>query len=159
MKQKGKLMIQVVAILLLVITGGMKGNAQSSYVKLIKPMADQLSLAYGIPSSIIMAVAIIESGGGNSRNSKILNNHFGIKGKNNALQEHGVRTAYKQYNSVAESFADFCKLLTRKKFYETLKGNMNYKNWVQAISNAGYSTAPAQWRQKVYSAIQKYNLF
>ncbi|RZM15714.1 MAG: muramidase, partial [Pedobacter sp.] len=86
------------------------------------------------------------------------NNHFGVKGKNNLMKTKGIRTAYKQYTSVASSYAAFCQLLSRKKFYSKLKGDRDYKKWIIAISNAGYSTAPVQWRQKVTQAIKKYKL-
>lgn len=131
---------------------------QTKYISKYRPMADSLSEVYGIPSSIILGVAIIESGSGTSRNAKLLNNHFGVKGKNNLLKTKGIRTAYKQYPTVADSYAAFCQLLARKKFYPKMKGNKDYKKWIVAISNAGYSTAPVQWRQKVTQAIQKYKL-
>lgn len=121
-------------------------------------MADSLSEAYGIPAAIILGVAIVESGAGTSRNSRLLNNHFGIVGKNNLLKTKGIRTRYKQYASVAASFADFCNLLTRKKFYSALKGNMDYKLWITAISKTGYSEAPAEWRKRITTAIQKNKL-
>lgn len=133
-------------------------QAQTTYVTTYKPVADSLSQAYGIPSSIILAIAIVESGAGTSRNSKLLNNHFGIVGKNNLLKTKGIKTRYKQYNSVISSYADFCKLLSRRKYYARLKGNNDYKLWIDAISKAGYSEAPVEWRKRITSTIQKYKL-
>lgn len=133
-------------------------QGQTSYIKRYKPLADSLSEVYEIPASVILGVAIIESGSGTSRNARLLNNHFGIVGKNNLLRTKGIRSRYKQYPSVAASYAAFCQLLTRKKFYPKLKGNNDYKAWLEAISKSGYSEAPAEWKKRVGAAIRKHKL-
>lgn len=150
--------IAVLSVLLTSLAGVNNLQAQGSYVSTYKPLADSLSNAYGIPTSIILAIAIVESGAGSSRNSKLLNNHFGIVGKNNLLKTKGIKTRYKQYSSVTGSYIDFCKLLSRRKYYTRLKGNQDYKLWIDAISKAGYSEAPVEWRKRITSTIQKYKL-
>ena len=147
----------IVRALLLVITllGSTAAFSQSKYIKQYRAMADSLSEEYGIPASVILGVAILESGSGTSRNARLLNNHFGIVGKNKLKN---VKTRYKQYESVYDSYKDFCKLLKKKKYYKTLKGNMNYTLWVDAISKAGYSEVPATWKQRVISTIKKNKL-
>lgn len=131
---------------------------QSKYVKQYRPIADSLSAIHGIPSSVILGVAIIESGAGKSRNCKLLNNHFGIKGKNNLMKTKGVRSSYKQYADGRASYIAFCKLLTKRKFYPKLKGKMDYKLWLDAISKSGYSTVPQEWKKNISAAIQKHKL-
>jgi Bax protein len=132
--------------------------SQSKYIQKYRPLADSLGQVYGIPAAIILGVAVIESGSGTSRNAKLLNNHFGIVGKNNLLKTKGVKTRYKQYPDVAASYLDFCKLLSRRKYYAKLKGNNNYKLWVDAISKSGYTEAPAEWKKRVTAAIQQNKL-
>lgn len=132
--------------------------AQTKYIQTFKPLADSLSVVYGIPTSVMLGVAIIESGSGTSRNAKLLNNHFGIVGKNNLLQTKGIRSRYKQYPSIRASYIGFCQLLTRKKFYPKLKGNNDYKLWLEAMSLAGYSEAPVQWKARISTAIRKQKL-
>ena len=129
--------------------------AQSKYVKKYRPLADSLQEEYGIPASVILGVAILESGSGTSRNAKLLNNHFGMTGKNKLKD---IKSRYKQYESVYDSYKDFCKLLKKKKYYDKLKGNMNYALWVDAISKAGYSEVPTIWKQRVISTIKKNKL-
>jgi Bax protein len=131
---------------------------QSKYVKKYRPIADSLSVKYGVPVSVILGVAILESGSCTSRNCKLLNNHFGIVGKNNLLKTKGIKTRYKQYPNARASYVDFCKLMKKKKFYKKLKDNMNYKLWVDAISKAGYSEVPDYWKKKVIATIQKNKL-
>lgn len=132
--------------------------AQSNYIKTYKPIADSLSAIYGIPTSVMLGIAIIESGAGQSRNCKLLNNHFGIKGKNNLLKTKGIRSAYKQYPDGRASYVAFSQLMTRKKFYPKLKGKMDYKLWLDAISKAGYSTVPEEWKTNITAAIRKHKL-
>jgi Bax protein len=132
--------------------------AQSKYVKKYRPLADSLSSIYGVPASIILGVAILESGSGTSRNCKLLNNHFGIVGKNDLLKTKRIKTRYKQYPDSLASYVDFCKLMTRKKFYKKLRDNSDYKLWAEAISNAGYSEVPDYWKTKVMETIRKNKL-
>ena len=133
--------------------------AQSRYfVQKYRPMADSLSAEYGIPSAVILGISIIESASGTSRNCKLLNNYFGMEGKNDLKKTRGIKTRYKQYPNAMASFADFCRVMTKKKFYKKLKGNMNDKLWIDAISKAGYSEAPALWKQRVTTTIRKHKL-
>ncbi len=106
----------------------------------------------------MLGVAIMESGSGTSRNCKLLNNHFGIIGKNNLLKTKGVKSRYKQYPDAMASYVDFCRLMTKKKFYKKLKGNMDHKLWADAISKAGYSEIPAIWKQRLLDIIRKNKL-
>jgi Bax protein len=132
--------------------------SQTAYIKKYKPLAEEMSEEYGIPVSVILGIAIHESGSGTSRHAKLLNNHFGIKGKNKLLKEKGIRSAYKQYDDVKDCYKDFCKIIKKKKFYHKLKGNKDYRLWVDAISKAGYSVIPETWKGRVLSTIRKYKL-
>ncbi len=137
----------------------MAGYAQSrSFVQKFRPLADSLSLEYEIPASVILGVAIIESSSGTSRNCKLLNNYFGIVGKNNLLKTKGIRTRYRQYTDATASFVDFCRVVSKKKYYKKLKGNTDYKLWVDAMSKHGYSEVPAVWKARVSDAIRKNKL-
>lgn len=121
-------------------------------------LADSLGAAYGIPPSVILGVAIIESGSGKSRNARLLNNFFGVKGKNNLLKTKGIRSSYKQYPNDTASFVSFCGLVSRKKFYPRLKGNPDYRLWTDALSHAGYSEIPKTWEKLINSTIRKHQL-
>lgn len=133
-------------------------SAQSKYVRKYRPLADSLATEYGVPAAVILGVAIIESGSGTSRNCKLLNNHFGIVGKNKVHKTHGVKTKYKQYPNARASYIDFCRLMTRKKFYAKLKGNKDYRAWTDAISKHNYSEIPIEWKKRVDAAIRKNKL-
>ncbi len=129
-----------------------------TFIQKYRPLADSLSGAYGIPASVILGVSIIESASGTSRNCKLLNNFFGIVGKNNLLKTKGIKTRYKQYDTDTASFVGFCKLQSKKKYYKKLYGNMDYRLWTDAISRSGYSEVPAVWKQRINDTIRKNKL-
>lgn len=133
-------------------------QAQSKYVKKYRPLADSLAAVYEVPAAVILGVAIVESGSGTSRNARLLNNHFGIVGKNNLLKTKGIKSRYKQYSKIADSYVNFCQLLSRRKFYSSLKGNKDYRVWVDAISKTGYSEMPEEWKKRINGAIRKNKL-
>ncbi len=153
-----RLLKRTLSVFFLLLLLCCQAQAQSKYVKKYRPLADSLSAVYEIPSAIILGVAIVESGAGNSRNAKLLHNHFGIVGKNNLLKTKGIKSRYKQYSNVAASYDDFCKLLSRRKFYQTLKGKTDYHLWTDAISKTGYSEAPAEWKKRINATIRKNKL-
>lgn len=134
------------------------GAQTKTFVQKYRPLADSLSGVYGVPASVILGIAIIESGSGTSRNSKLLNNFFGIVGKNNLLKTKGIKSRYKQYDTDTASFVGFCKLQAKKKYYKKLYGNMDYRLWTDAISKSGYSEMPAVWKQRVNETIRKNKL-
>lgn len=146
--------ITIIATFLLV---GFHGKSQISYFKNYQSICDSLESIYQIPSSVMLAIAYHESGGGISRNAKLLNNHFGIVGSNNLLKTHGVKSKYKYYPTVLDSYIGFCNLVAKKKFYSNLKGNTSYSKWVYSIHSSGYCPSET-WPGKVISIIKKYGL-
>ncbi|MGP1500239.1 glucosaminidase domain-containing protein [Bergeyella cardium] len=140
----------VISILLVLSFSSVKAQKKHSYIEKHKEIAAQLSQEYGIPSTVILAVAFVESGGGTSKNSQILNNHFGIVGKNTVN-----KSRYRSFLSTQDSFRAFCDLLSRKKYYQRLKGNDDHSEWVKAIAKAGYSTQPQEWMRRINLMIKK----
>jgi flagellum-specific peptidoglycan hydrolase FlgJ len=140
----------VSALLVVMITA----QAQhTGYISNHKTITTELAEQYGIPSSVILAVALVESSSGESKTAKKLNNHFGIVGRNH-MKTQGYHTKYKQYDNEKESFVDFCKTISSKNFYARLKDNADTKEWIKAISKAGYSEQPKVWEKKVLNVIE-----
>lgn len=134
-----------------------KKYTPQSYVHSHKDAAQQLMRETGVPASVILAVAFHESAYGNSRVAHHLNNHFGIKGKNNST---AIKSAYKGYGSVLASYRDFVGLLQRRKATQPLfykYDSQDYKAWVQGIAKAGYSET-GDWSRKVLATINQYDL-
>ncbi len=132
-------------------------NAAQEYIEQYKDIAVQYMEEHGCPASIILAIAMHESAHGNSRVARHLNNHFGIKGKNNSKT---IRSAYKGYDSVEASYQDFIDFLKRRKATQQLFDQYEpheYQKWVQGIARSGYAHSPT-WSSRVVGMIRKYNL-
>jgi hypothetical protein len=128
-----------------------------SYIDANKDKAIAFMQEYGLPASIILAVAMHESANGNSRVARYLNNHFGIKGKNNSKV---IRSAYKGYGSVDESYQDFVSLLQSRKAFSQLFDQCaphDYRAWAKGIARGGYAHS-SSWASKVIGMIEKYRL-
>lgn len=134
-----------------------KKYTPKSYIEQHSAVAKQLMRETGVPASVILAVAFHESAYGTSRVANHLNNHFGIKGKNNSTK---IKSAYKGYDSVLASYRDFIGLLKRRKstqpLFEKHKSN-DYNGWTRGIARSGYSQT-GDWSRKIISTINRYNL-
>ncbi len=148
--------VLMLAFLAMILTA----NAQNaSYISKHKTITTELSEQYGIPASVILAVAIVESSSGQAHAATRLNNHFGMVGKNNLKAEKkGYRSKYKQYDTDKESFMDFCRVISNKDFYARLKDNSDTREWIKAISKAGYSEMPVIWEKRILNTISSNKL-
>ena len=134
-------------------------KAATVYIEKHKKVAVILKNQSGIPASIILGVSMIESAMGKSRNCKLLNNYFGIKGKNNLPKTKGApRSSYKQYPNSSASFKDFVRIVKSKKYYPDLKGDMDYRKWLVKMNQYGYAQAKGKWIIDITSVIKKYDL-
>lgn len=140
-------------LIIFVLFFSLKISAQNSYLDRNKSTATELSQEFGIPPAVILSIAYVETGGGNSKNCQTLNNHFGMMGKNTVND-----SKFKSFDSSKESFRAFCEMISRKKYYQKLKGNINYSEWLNAISSAGYATKPEEWKKKINLVIKKFGL-
>ncbi len=128
------------------------------YIEEHLPIAQNLMREKKLPASIILGVAIHESAAGKSKVARHLNNHFGIKGKNSNKE---IKSAYKDYGHVEESYEHFTEFLASKPAYNKLFDNLstyNYKAWAKGIQNGGYA-ASQSWASKVIAIIYKYKLY
>lgn len=129
----------------------------ADYIQKHKETAVYYMEKHGVPASVILGIAIHESAHGNSKIARYLNNHFGIKGPNNSTV---IQSAYKGYESVSESYADFIDLIRGRQAFQKLfdsPQSNDYRFWVRGIARAGYA-ASQLWPAQVTAIIQKYNL-
>ncbi len=103
----------------------------------------------GIPASIKMAQAILESGDGNSRLARQANNHFGIKchnwtGRKIYHDDDARNECFRSYNNPMESFLDHSDFLTGRARYAGLfdLDPSDYRAWARGLKTAGYATNP-----------------
>jgi flagellum-specific peptidoglycan hydrolase FlgJ len=128
----------------------------AKFCKENQEIAIYYQLECGIPTSIQLAQAIVESGGGKSRMALMTNNLFGMK-YYKALYDgdywtsaSGVR--WRKYDSIEDSFRDHAEFL--HKFYPKMIG----KNWKFWINNCTGYGAGQYWKH-IGSVIERYELW
>jgi len=104
---------------------------------------------FGIPASITMAQAILESGSGNSDLARKGNNHFGIKchswkGKTMKVDDDRKNECFRVYKNARESYNDHSLFLKNGQRYAFLFNykKTDYKSWAKGLKKAGYATNP-----------------
>jgi flagellum-specific peptidoglycan hydrolase FlgJ len=138
-------------------------NTSQSYIEKFKDNAIHIMHQSGIPASIILGIAMHESANGNSAIATNLNNQFGMKGGTTSIyykNKKKVKSAYKSYDSVLESFNDFARIMTEKKKFSHLAEELattDYVGWVKGIQRSGYASSK-KWGSQVLALINKYNL-
>jgi len=117
----------------------------------------------GIPASIIMAQAILESSYGNSLLCKQSNNHFGIKaygwkGKYVRADDDLKAEKFRSYETVYESFRDHSDMIKAMKRYSGLFAyGKDYTKWAYGLKYCGYATDRYYARRLLY-LINRYDL-
>ena len=128
--------------------------SQKTYFIDYRELADSLESAYEIPACIILSVAYIESGGGTSNIGRKLNNHFGIKGKND-VSISGYQSSYKYYPTSRDSYIGFCTLVSSKKYYASMKGSKDHEKCLKTIASYGYAADANKWSKSVLLVLNK----
>src|SRR6186997_798417 len=158
-----KKILLITTLLIATVSAFAQKNTSQSYIEQFKENAVNIMHQTGIPASIILGIAMHESGNGNSKIAKNLNNQFGVKGGGGAVyysKKKKVKSAYKRYDSIMDSFADFARIMTERKPFshlaETLTPN-DYEKWVKGIQRGGYASSKT-WGSQVLNIIRKYRL-
>src|ERR1700722_3754342 len=113
-----KKLLLVTLVLLSAMAASAQKNTPQSYIEQFKEDAIRIMHETGVPASIVLGVAMHESGCGNSALAQHLNNQFGVKGGGGGTvyykRKKKVHTAYKRYESVYDSFQDFARIMTER---------------------------------------------
>ena len=137
-----------------------------AYINNYKAVVQTNMKKYGIPASIILGQALLESGSGTGNLCVQANNHFGIKcskdwsGATVRYDDDAVDECFRKYNNPFDSFQDHSLFLTGKTRYASLF-NLNktdYKAWAKGLKEAGYAT-DSQYPAKLIALIEKYQLY
>jgi flagellum-specific peptidoglycan hydrolase FlgJ len=119
---------------------------------------------FGIPVSITLAQAILESRYGESHMAKDGNNLFGIKCHDwqgdtlMIMDDEKTESCFRVYASVAESFRDHSIFLQKKRYQSLQKFEQtDYKNWAFGLKAAGYAT-DSLYAQKLIGLIETHHL-
>ena len=163
--KKMKIFVFIFINLLFIIFGFSQNPAAIEYINLYKNIAIDEMKRTGIPASITLAQAILESGMGQSELARKSNNHFGIKCKTNWLgkkvyfDDDEANECFRQYNSVKESFIDHSEFISKGTRYQFLfKFNpLDDTAWAEGLQSAKYATNPL-YAQRLLFIISEYKL-
>ena len=135
-------------------------SSPEAFVRSIWPMAQKTAAELGVSPRALVAQAALETGWGRRlahRNGETSHNLFGIKASgrwsgsrmNAATHEFvdGVRRSeradFRAYGSVAESFADYARLLGKDRYASAHGVGEDVHRFASALQQAGYATDPS----------------
>ena len=147
---------------------------QREFILSIAPGARESQRKTGVPASVTLAQAILESDWGRSKLTREAKNLFGIK----AMRSPGtagvynietwevlgganvtVMAAFKAYTSLADSIVDHGRWFHENSRYRrALQVRDDPREFARAINDAGYATDPA-YSAKLITLMEKHNLF
>lgn len=137
----------------------------NAFIKDHAPMAIAEMARTGIPASITLAQAILESSWGQSKVAENGNNFFCIKCKDwkgatiSHQDDEDGPSCFRAYSSIEASFKDHSEFLVGSERYKKL---FDYKitefgKWAQGLQDCGYATDP-NYAEKLIDLIERYAL-
>lgn len=147
------------------------GRDRMAYIKQYEYIAIFEMERTGVPASIKMAQAILESADGTSYLAREGNNHFGIKcgskwtGKSVYLKDDDykngqlIKSCFRKYGSADESFQAHSDFLRNNQRYSQLftYKKTDYRRWARGLKSAGYATSPT-YAEKLIGIIERNSL-
>lgn len=147
--------------------------AQRDFLAKAIPLAQASQKDNGVPASVTLAQAILDTGWGASRLATEGKNYFGIKshrGPGTAgvivikTSEYvngqwiTVEASFRAYHTMEESFADHGRYLAKVDIYRTCFETKDPKEFAQRLQAAGYATDPT-YADKLIRIMDQYNLY
>lgn len=139
---------------------------RQEYIDAFKDIAMEQQVRYGIPASITLAQACLESGNGNSALCWEAKNHFGVKAKNGepsvTARDNGKDCQFKKYGSDMDSFVGHSQVLMYDRYLHG-KGQCSklsptdYEGWIRGIQRGGYAEDP-KYVSKILRIIDDFDL-
>ncbi len=150
----------------LFITYTVGQNTRSEYIQKYQLLAIEEMNRSGIPASVKMAQACLESADGKSELAKKSNNHFGIKCKSNwtgkkvYFDDDERDECFRKYKNVEESYIDHTNfLMDNPRYFDLFKlPSDDYIGWAKGLKKAGYATA-RDYDNRLIKIIEDYQLY
>ncbi len=123
---------------------------RQQYISTYAGLAREEMQRTGIPASITMAQALLESNDGNSYLAVYGDNHFGIKchkdwnGRKIYYDDDKRHECFRRYKSVDDSYRDHSDFIRNGQRYAFLfeLDPHDFKAWARGLKRAGYATHP-----------------
>lgn len=149
--------------------------SDSEFINAVGVAAQRSMRNTGVPASVTVAQAILESDWGRSRLTRQGNNLFGIKALGGAAGPAGtvtlatwehvngsdiiVQAPFKAYYTLEESIDDHGRFFTRNKRYSSaLSVAKDARAFARGIQEAGYATDPS-YAGKLIKLMDRYDLY
>lgn len=141
----------------------------AEFTRLFGPVAREASRTSGVPASIILAQAALETGWGGSTIGDA-RNLFGIKGTGPAGsisvptrevingRSVTVQANFRKYNTWAESIADHGRLLQTSRYAPAMAVRNNPDEFARQLQRCGYATDP-NYANLLISIMRSNNLY
>ena len=161
-----QLLLLTLTLWMAIQTGWTQNNSATiSYIMQYKAIAMKEMKRTGVPASITLAQAILESNSGESNLAKNHNNHFGIKCKSDwtgakAYQDDDAKQeCFRAYDAAELSFKDHSNFLKNRPNYVDLflLDPVDDTAWAYGLKKAGYATA-SDYPKKLLKIIDDYEL-
>jgi flagellum-specific peptidoglycan hydrolase FlgJ len=159
-----KKVLLITTLLISTLVASAQKNTTQSYIDKFKDDAIRIMNETGVPASIVLGVAMHESGCGNSAIAQNLNNQFGVKGGGHSVyykHKKKVTSSYKHYDTIGDSFEDFARIISNRKQFNGLSCELtqfDYVGWAKGIEKSGYASSRT-WTSQVLGLIKKYKLY
>ncbi len=149
------------------VSAAMLSEAEAQdYIQKFSKVAVQEMRQFGIPASVCMAQALVESRSGNSVLSKKNNNHFGIKcfshnckkGHCTNFTDDNHKDFFRKFDSPWQSWREHSKLIASGRYASLQRFGRDYKSWARGLKEAGYAS-DADYHEKLIDIIEKFKLF
>jgi len=148
-------------------------QTQSDFLKNAVPAAIRTMRESGVPASVTLAQAILESGWGSSALARLANNYFGIKAASTADpssyeefpthefvdgRETAVVAKFARYPSPLESFEAHARLLSSASRYApAMAAKSDPATFALRLQMGGYSTNP-NYAHELMQLVAEYDL-
>lgn len=139
-------------------------DRREAYIEKYAPLAIDEMERSGVPASIKLAQAVLESADGTSSLARKSNNHFGIKchdwtGKTVNHDDDRNNECFRSYSTIEDSYRDHSDFLSTRTRYAFLFeiDPMDYKAWARGLKQAGYATSP-EYANALIKIIEEYGL-
>ena len=161
-----QLLLLTLTLWMAIQTGWTQNNAATiAYITQYKTIAMKEMKRTGVPASITLAQAIVESNSGESNLAKNHNNHFGIKcksdwtGAKTYQDDDAKQECFRAYEEAELSFKDHSNFLKNRPNYVDLflLDPVDDTAWAFGLKKAGYATA-SDYPKKLLKIIDDYEL-
>lgn len=167
------ILVRLVLVMILFSSFNRSEELTFSYIDTYQELAVIEMHRTGVPASITLAQAILESQSGTSSLAVNSNNHFGIKCKsywNGNSYYHKdddrdptgklIPSCFRAYNEVMDSYIDHSNFLKYSAHYGKLFtiDMKDYEGWARGLKECGYATDKS-YAEKLIKTIKKYQLF